>query len=141
MNIQNPMKRRMVLRAILLGATAAVTGRVLAFAAWGRVVAGSGLAERATQCVPDDRLVAELGGCYLADSAREASVPYLLARIGERWPAGTTDLVRLPPRSLRRALASIALRDFERADVVLVDGWVLARSEARLYAVAHLVRS
>ena len=140
MNIRNPMKRRMLLRAILLGATAGVSARALAFSARGTLVVTPGLAERATQCVSDDRFVGELGACYLADSNEEGSVPFLLERIGERWPAGTTDLVGLPSHSLRRALASIALRDFEQADVVLVDGWVLARSEARLYAVAYMVR-
>jgi hypothetical protein len=140
MSVRAGVKRRVVLRAMLLGALAAVFARGTAFASRDGAAASRGLAERAAECVPTDRLLAELGARYLADTGTEASVSSLLARIAERWPAGATDLAQLSPRSLRRALAIIVQRDLERADVVLVDGWVLARSEARLYAVAQLVR-
>jgi len=140
MNLQSPMKRRLVLRAVLLGAAALASPRSFAFAVRAVVVARRGLAERASQCLASDPLVAALGAGYLGATGKEASIAHLLGRIGERWPAGAPDLAHLSNRSLRLALASIALRDFERADVIVVDGWVLARSEARLYALAHLVR-
>ena len=36
-------------------------------------------------------------------------------------------------------LRQSAVREFAAGDVVLIDGWVLARSEARLFAAASLV--
>ncbi len=140
MNLQSPMKRRLVLRAVLLGAAALASPRSFAFAVRAVVVARRGLAERASQCLASDPLVAALGAAYLGAGDQEASVSHLIEQIAERWPTGAHELEHLSKRSLRLALASIALRDFERADVIVVDGWVLARSEARLYALAHLVR-
>ncbi|OIR07133.1 hypothetical protein GALL_107220 [mine drainage metagenome] len=136
---RNSMKRRLVLRSMLLGAVL-VLCRSFAFSASAADLAQPGLAERVARCLDPDPQVAALGVGYLEAVRQEASVAHLLERIGERWPSGVSGLACLSARSLRRALADIALRDFARVDVVRVDGWVLARSEARLYALAHLVR-
>ena len=138
---RNSMRRRLLLHAMLLGVAAASSARAFALATRGVGGAGHGLTERVARCLDLDPQVVALGAAYLGAVGQEASVAHLLERIGERWPSGVTGLARLSARSLRLALADIALRDFARADVVLVDGWVLARSEARLYALAHLVRT
>lgn len=134
------LRRRLLLQAMLLGVAAASSagGFALVTGAFGGT--RRGLAERVARCLNQDPQVSALGAGYVGLVGREASVAHLLERIGERWPSGVPGLARLSARSLRLALAGIALRDFSRADVVLVDGWVLARSEARVYALAHLVR-
>lgn len=136
----NSMRRRLMLHAMLLGVAAASSARAMVLA--NRAVGDDrrGLAASVARCLDPDPQVAALGAGYLGETGQEASVAHLLERIGERWPGGVPGLASLSAHSLRLALADIALRDFTRADVVLVDGWVLARSEARLYALAHLVR-
>ena len=42
-------------------------------------------------------------------------------------------------RMIRR-IEELTLNAWPALQTVLVDGWVLSRSEARLYALAHLVR-
>lgn len=140
MSLDRGVSRRAALRAILVGTLTAAWTRGAGAALWDSPALGEGLADRAAACVSMDRLLAQLGVCYLRNADAEASIPLLLSRIGERWPDGTKALERLSFKSLRYALAAIVRRDLERTDVVLVDGWVLARSEARLYAIAHLVR-
>ena len=41
---------------------------------------------------------------------------------------------------LRGAIADLAREDFARHDMVIVDGWVLARAEAEALALVHLAR-
>ena len=140
MKARDFQKRRLALRAILFGAAAAVCGRGAALLGRYEAPAGDAMAAWVAEFVPGDGLLSDLGARYLAAAATEASIPSLLVRIGERWPGGAKELVSLPSGSLRAALTAVVRRDLERADVVLVDGWVLARSEARLYAIAHLLR-
>jgi hypothetical protein len=43
----------------------------------------------------------------------------------------------MAPRSLRRIVVRQIQRDFVSNDTVCVDGWILSRMEARLYALAR----
>jgi hypothetical protein len=43
------------------------------------------------------------------------------------------------PLRLRRALALRTRRDFAEGRTVRVEGWILSRTEARLYAIASLI--
>jgi hypothetical protein len=76
-----------------------------------------------------------LGRAYLAETPEEASPPLLACCIGEACGAEPGMLAALPEPALRRTLADAVRRDFARGDTVVVRGWVLARSEARLYAL------
>lgn len=75
----------------------------------------------------------EVGARYLRAEPTEADLAALEARLAERLHAARGGL---PMR-----LAEAARADFRRGDVVLVDGWVLSRTEARVCAVAHLIES
>lgn len=53
-------------------------------------------------------------------------------RLGQRNPTR--------PHELRRAIAELAGEDLARRDLVVVDGWVLARAEAEALALVHLAQ-
>ena len=79
----------------------------------------------------DARFAARLGAFCLAtvEAGRLAETE---RRLGQRNPTG--------PRELRRAIAELAGEDLARRDLVVVDGWVLARAEAEALALLHLAR-
>lgn len=84
---------------------------------------------------PADRRLAALG-------ARLATAGPATARRLARSVAREMPGVRSPRTIRRRLLAPARLRrEAARGDVVLVDGWLLPRSEAALCAWLHAVRS
>lgn len=87
-----------------------------------------------------DRLVAlftdredarAVGRAFLATHPAEADRARLLAAL-----AGLEQIQT--PTGLRQAFAGFRERDFQAGDIVIVDGWVLARCEARLCALVAL---
>ncbi|MFV2063436.1 MAG: hypothetical protein ACC726_07965 [Chloroflexota bacterium] len=73
-----------------------------------------------------------VGLVYLHQVPDEASSSALREALG----MGPNDDPRARPKRLGRRVA----RDFERGDVVVIDGWRLARSEARWAALIRLER-
>jgi len=76
---------------------------------------------------PDAAALRRLGALYLRSHPEERSLDRLSRLL-------TVDASDRGPSPLSAALA----RDWANHDVSLVDGWVLARTEARLCAVLHL---
>jgi hypothetical protein len=71
-----------------------------------------------------------LGARYLHDFPHEADETSLRRHIfGNRTASAT---------AMRRIACERATHDFAHANVVVVDGWLLSRSEARICALAHL---
>lgn len=60
---------------------------------------------------------------------------------GTRGRALVADLGAFPSSARPNRLRERTDADFEALDVVVVDGWVMARSEAELCAAVHLDRS
>lgn len=89
-----------------------------------------------------ERLLSDLGGAraigrrYLALAPQEAA-PGLLARCLDA-ETGAGACGEAGPERLRRALDEQRRRDFAAGDTVVIDGWILARTEARLCALAAL---
>jgi hypothetical protein len=90
--------------------------------------------------MPHHRSASRLGGAYLRNAPQEYDAGQLLdllktrgSRIEDLIRAGRTEMVR---STFHRRIAA----DFERGDVVEVDGWVLSLTEVRLAALAHVVR-
>jgi hypothetical protein len=77
-----------------------------------------------------------IGQRYLATLSDNVERAGLLARSPVLGQALRT--VRRDPAAAARELRQAIADDFRRADTVLVDGWVLATTEARLYAVIAL---
>ncbi|MFO7286966.1 MAG: hypothetical protein LOD94_05450 [Gammaproteobacteria bacterium] len=75
----------------------------------------------------------EVGARYLRAEPTEADLAALEAKLVERLRAARGAI----PTRLDEATRA----DFRRGDVVVVDGWVVSRTEARVCAVAHLLES
>ena len=88
------------------------------------------LGREITRIFRDREAARSVGRCYLASHPEEvAGARLLAAELGRQQlspPAG---------EGLRRALADRRRQDFEDGAVVVVGGWVLARTEARACAL------
>jgi hypothetical protein len=62
----------------------------------------------------------------------------LTARVAERLPGGLRAIDAASPRRLRELLSSAVAEDFRDLRTLELQGWVLARTEARLCALAAL---
>jgi hypothetical protein len=87
---------------------------------------GDGLADLFST-LPSARAI---GAAYLRSCVDDAPGPATLAA---ELPAGET------VAALREAVAERVRNDFANGRVVTVDGWLLARTEVRLCALAYLV--
>jgi hypothetical protein len=121
-------------RRFLLGLGLGVMAATLAATGWAKPT----WMRRAVvqELIGDLKGVRAIGARYLAlapeerDAARLARL--LFAGIAEaRRPFAGVD-------ALRRAIGAHRERDFAAGDTVLVDGWILARTEARLCALVFL---
>ena len=97
--------------------------------------AGSDLASALTTLFKDPEGAAAIGRRYLALYPEEADAEHLAAALFQapKPPRATTD-------ALRSELSHQRQQDFRDGDVVVVDGWLLARSEARACALSTLLQ-
>ena len=85
---------------------------------------------------PDSAAV--LGAAYLRQVPEEAEAASLVTRL---FPGvAATALERWSDGALRTALARRLSEDFAQSRTVMLQGWVLSRSEARLFAAAALAQ-
>jgi hypothetical protein len=80
------------------------------------------------------RGAAVLGSAYLERNPDEADPDTLVSILLQGVPAEVT----AARESLAPRLRERNRRDFEAGDVIELDGWILGRTEARLYALASL---
>lgn len=78
----------------------------------------------------DDRLADRLGGLHLRQAPSA----------GGRGRSLAAKLVGMDASLRQEWLLARCQRDFSKLDIVTVDGWVMARSEADLCAAVHLDR-
>lgn len=83
----------------------------------------------------------EIGRAYLRAHPSEADAERLVAGITGDWEQGPAELDRLGRDALRLRLREQIRTDFAQSRTVLVDGWVLAASEARLFGLSALIQS
>jgi hypothetical protein len=83
----------------------------------------------------------EIGRAYLRAHPSEADPERLVAGITGDWEQGPAELDRLGRDALRLRLREQIRTDFAQSRTVLVDGWVLAASEARLFGLSALIQS
>lgn len=85
---------------------------------------------------------AVVGRAYLATAPREADVTVLMQKIMREGDTRLFEMLRKDDDDgLRGFLTQRVRRDFRDGDVVLVRGWVLSRTESRVYALAALLHS
>ena len=87
----------------------------------------------------DSSSAARLGTAYMRDVPTECDLAYLLNALSAENPSLEGIVTRNEEDNLRIALHQTIKRDFEYGDVVSIGGWVVARTEARLSALASLV--
>lgn len=83
----------------------------------------------------------EIGRAYLRAHPSEADAERLVVGITGDWEQGPAELDRLGRDALRLRLREQIRTDFAQSRTVLVDGWVLAASEARLFGLSALIQS
>ncbi len=89
----------------------------------------------------DRAAAARLGALYLATHRDEAARETLVARIAAAIQAAKPGFdVSTARGELRQAVRMAIAADFAAARMVDVDGWLLAQTEARLYALEHVRR-
>ena len=104
----------------------------------------AGLAAAAAFAVPATGVAAPHALAEFATApSRRTGALYLQAFPGEADAAMLERLLfanglPLSAEAIRQEIASASFRDFSRSDVVVIDRWVLARSEARVSALAYL---
>ena len=81
---------------------------------------------------------ARIGRAYLRAHPDQARLDRLLQELAAGWPGGAGHLERLSTAQLRRRLNRKIRADFAAGRTVTVEGWVLAESEARLFALTTL---
>ncbi len=116
----------MALAGLCAGALAAASGGRGA-ARSNSAALGDWLRHRGAEFFSDLAALRRLGALYLAAHPEERS----RTRLSRLLIGGDDDSI---PARLRSAVA----RDWSNNQVAVVDGWLLARSEARLCAVLHL---
>ena len=79
-----------------------------------------------------------VGQEYLRQVPAEASPWVLTARVAEQLPGGLGTIDAVSDDRLRALLLSAAAEDFRDLRTMELHGWVLARTEARLCALAAL---
>ena len=107
------------------------------------VPGGSDRAERAAErlvgSLRNRASAAAVGREYLKTAPSEASLVRLLGYLG-RAPDGRAQAAGILDRDrLRADIAAREKQDFEERNVVVLRGWILSRTEARLCALAALV--
>jgi hypothetical protein len=79
-----------------------------------------------------------LGRAYLADRREERRAAALVDGVGATLPGGRRTLQRASDAELRQLLHRRIADDYAEGRTVLVDGWLLSRTEGRLFALAVL---
>lgn len=97
--------------------------------------AGAELAFTLSALFKDPERVAALGRRYLAHYPEDADADRLAVAL-----FGDTTRSQADAATMRADLARQRERDFRDGEVVVVDGWLLARSEARVCALSALLQ-
>ena len=117
----------------------------------GAVVSTSGGIGRALAATPETAVAnrlrdllthrasaARIGRAYLESEPHEADVGLLVRDLAADWPGGPAALAELPETTLARLVSDRTRRDFAEGETVMLDGWVLSRTELRLCALTAI---
>ena len=122
-------------RRFLEGALASLSVLALPAAATSPIAAEGAAAAWRTR-IPEMRAAATVGRLYLEQHPHEASAAWLEQRLFGTELSARSE--RAGRESLMERLRQGRQRDFRDGDLVVLDGWFFARSEARLLALVSL---
>lgn len=134
------MMKRLTRRSILRrGGILAAIG-LLSPLILGRGIDGDrSLALRFVALFSDRAGAAELGSRYLEVYSQSPDWRTILSTMISDHAATPTDFSGLSSSQLRKTVSAMMSEDFKRGDAVWLDGWLLSRTEVRLYALTKLV--
>lgn len=133
-------RRRFFGAVVLIGTLLAVRPRgVLGRVKRNAVSPEEAVAQALTRIVTDRRSARKVGIEYLRGAPEERDPWRLVARLRAPWPEESLEVALASPGKLKELVASRVRDDFENGRTVSVGGWVLARTEARLYALTALL--
>ncbi|MBK8176021.1 MAG: hypothetical protein IPK66_12395 [Rhodospirillales bacterium] len=125
-------------RSVLTALAVAIGWPVLARFA-GRQGAGrQDSMRRAVAIFSEPATAAEMGRAYLGMRPEEANADWLFANLIAGAPGGQQTLEQLDDSALHTYLRERIRADFNAARTVWLDGWLLAQTESRLFALAAL---
>jgi hypothetical protein len=125
-------RRRFIVRAAVAGA--ALLPAVHAVRSVRIALGDPPLADRIVRLFRHQGSARRLGLAYLAVRPEEADPDHLIGQLAHLGSNGGTS----GPDVLRRNLVDACAADFGAGRVVRVDGWILARTEARACALVAL---
>lgn len=129
------LSRRHFLLSVLSGLAAAST-----LHGCGSTYNRSLIASRLSQTIGDQTAAKRFGASYLRSYPDEAEVEILVRQIDAALISEYGQGMNIDdPLLLAKHLDQQIRNEFSRGDVVQVDGWILSRSETRLYALMALL--
>lgn len=133
------MTRTMGRRTFLLAAAASgLSVAWRSFGSWPLSPAQRSESERLAALLRHEQSARVVGREYLSAFPAEESPGILTARVAEQLPGGARALAGASDGRLRELLLQATAEDFRDLRIVELRGWVLARTEARLCALAAL---
>jgi hypothetical protein len=133
------LPQRLGRRTFLLGAAGLAASLVWRSAgSWPFLGASPSRSERLATFLKHEESARSLGREYLRAVPAEASPELLTVRVAEGLPGGLGTIDTVSDGRLRELLLAATAGDFRDLRTVELRGWVLARTEARLCALAAL---
>jgi hypothetical protein len=131
-------RRRMLALALGVGLwPLARLGSAWALPSWVRREVAPGA--RLVALFPHGESARAVGVEYLVSHPRDADRRVLCRAVADALGYACSDIDSLSDEALRDDLRASIHRDFASDDVVVVGGWILSRTEARICAVAALI--
>lgn len=138
-----PLSRRAFIKSLLIALTATSSLTL-------PLISGTNAASLSTtwpawlsMVTGDKNAVAKLGQAYLAVHHEEQDSERLMNLIDQALGnlVDLADTRHDDPMHIARVLKQCVRKDYQNDDVISLQGWVLSRTEARLYALALLAQS
>lgn len=95
-------------------------------------------ANRLAMLLADPQAARRVGVEYLRLRPDEAAAPVLVDAIAAGLPGGRAAVATRSTRQLRALLAAATCADFKHDRTVVLEGWILSATEARLAALVTL---
>ena len=131
-------RRRFVTSTLWIGFLAFLQPRE-AWALWLQRRRSDSLGTRFVEILEHKKSAEIVGLAYLRGVPAEASEETLTERIRSDLSRSEDELCGTDFESLRKLLRLRTRRDFEEGRTVRLEGWIMSRTEARLFALATLV--
>jgi hypothetical protein len=129
------LSRRHLILSVLSGLAAVAT-----LQGCGSPFSSSQMTSRLSQTIGDQVAAKRFGVSYLRDNPEEAGIEQLVERIDTGLLAEFGQGMNIDdPQLLAKHMDQLVRNEYRRCEAIRVDGWILSRSEARLYALVALL--